>query len=143
MSGGERRSSARRLLRLACEVRFPSGVSIAGTTRNISSEGVEVEANSVSGGKDKTPIPGELGLLTLKFRKAGAPASIMVQCQVVHILGNGLGLSARFSELSRPEQNMTERLFHQERATNNLKQTLTELKDDRSTSRNKKSKKSS
>ena len=30
----------------------------------------------------------------------------MVQCQVVHILGNGLDLTARFSELSRPEQNM-------------------------------------
>ena len=102
----ERRGSARRVIRLACEVHFPSGVMIAGTTRNISSEGVEVEANSVSGSKDKTPTPGELGLLTLKFRRAGAPKSIMVQCQVVHILGNGLGLSARFSELSRPEQSM-------------------------------------
>ena len=68
MSDRERRGSARRLIRLACEVRFPSGVTIAGITRNISSEGVEVEANSVSDGKDKTPIPGELGLLTLKFR---------------------------------------------------------------------------
>ena len=106
MSVRERRGSARRSIRLACEVRFPSGVSIAGTTRNISSDGVEVEANSVSGGKDKTPTPGELGLLTLKFRKAGAPESILVQCQVVHILGNGLGLTARFSELSRPEQSM-------------------------------------
>jgi hypothetical protein len=102
----ERRGSARRSIRLACEVRFPSGVSIAGTTRNISSDGVEVEANSVSGGNDKTPTPGELGLLTLKFRKAGAPESILVQCQVVHILGNGLGLTARFSELSRREQSM-------------------------------------
>jgi hypothetical protein len=40
-------------------------------------------------------------------------------------------------------QNMTERLFHQERATNDLKQTLTELKDDSSSSRGKKGKKSS
>jgi hypothetical protein len=32
-------------------------------------------------------------------------------------------------------QNMTERLFHQERATNDLKQTLAELKDDSSSSR--------
>jgi len=106
MSNGERRGSARRVIRLACEVRFPSGVSIVGTTRNISSDGVDVEANSVSGGQDITPTPGEMGLLTLKFRRKGAPESIMVQCQVVHILGNGLGLSARFSELSRPEQSI-------------------------------------
>ena len=100
----ERRSSARRVIRLACEVHFPSGVMIAGTTCNISSEGVEIEGNSVSGAQDKTPTTGEMGLLTLKFRMAGAPKSIMVQCQVVHILGNGLGLSARFSELSKPER---------------------------------------
>jgi tetratricopeptide (TPR) repeat protein len=40
-------------------------------------------------------------------------------------------------------QNMTERLFYQERSTNDLKQTLAELKDDSSSSNGKKSKKSS
>jgi hypothetical protein len=40
-------------------------------------------------------------------------------------------------------QNMTERLFHQERATNDLKQTIAELKDDSSASGAEKSKKSS
>lgn len=54
----------------------------------------------------KIPVPGELGLLTLKFRHAGSPDSMMVQCQVVHILGNGLGLSAQFTDLSKREQVM-------------------------------------
>jgi hypothetical protein len=40
-------------------------------------------------------------------------------------------------------QSMTERLFHQERATNDLKQTLADLKDDSSSSKGKKGKKSS
>ena len=40
-------------------------------------------------------------------------------------------------------QNMTERLFHQERATNDLQQTIAELKDDSSASGTEKSKKSS
>ncbi len=40
-------------------------------------------------------------------------------------------------------QNMTERLFHQERATNDLQQTIAELKDDSSASGAEKSKKSS
>jgi FimV-like protein len=40
-------------------------------------------------------------------------------------------------------QNMTERLFNQERATNDLKQTLAELRDNNSSTRGKKSKKSS
>jgi len=107
MSGGiERRTSVRKLIRMACVVRFSSGLEINGSTRNVSLNGAEIEANSVGGTSNKIPAPGEMGLLTLKFRHGGAPDSMMVQCQVVHILGNGMGLSAQFSDLSKREQDM-------------------------------------
>ena len=112
----ERRSSVRIAIRMACEVRFASGITISGITRNISLEGAEVEASSVSGSKDRMPGPGESGLLTLKFRHAGSPDSIMAQCQLVHILGNGMGLSARFSELNKREQEMLGRMIASGRA---------------------------
>ncbi len=102
----ERRTSVRKVIRMACVARFASGVEINGITRNISLNGVEIEASSMSGPSKKPPATGELGLLTLKFKHAGSPDSIMVQCQVVHILGNGMGLTARFSELSKREQDM-------------------------------------
>ena len=91
---------------MACGVQFSSGITINGNTRNVSLGGVEIETTSMSGNKAVTLTPGELGLLTLKFRKGGAPESIMVQCQVIQVLGNGLGLSACFSELNKHEQNM-------------------------------------
>jgi len=116
MTAVERRSSVRKSIRMACQVRFPSGVSINGITRNISLDGVEVEASSVSGNSERMPTPGEMGLLTLKFRHAGSPDSIMVQCQVVHILASGMGLSARFSELNRREQEMLGRMVASGRA---------------------------
>ena len=107
MSGGiERRASVRKIIRMACVARFASGIEINGITRNISLNGVEIEASSVSGSSKKPPTTGELGLLTLKFRHAGSPDSMMVQCQVVHILANGMGLSAQFSDLSKREQVM-------------------------------------
>jgi hypothetical protein len=104
--GIERRRSVRKNIRMPCIARFSSGVEIHGITRNISLEGAEIEGHSVSGTKKNPPIPGETGLLTLKFKHLGAPDSMMVQCQVVHILGTGMGLTARFSELSRREQDM-------------------------------------
>jgi hypothetical protein len=116
MSGIERRSSVRKAIRMACVVRFPSGLTVNGITRNISLDGVEVESNSVSGSSNRLPTPGEPGLLTLKFRHAGSPDSIMVQCQLVHILGNGMGLSARFSDLNRREQEMLGRMIASGRA---------------------------
>ncbi len=105
-SGIERRTSVRKIIRMQCVARFASGIEINGITRNISLNGAEIEASAISGTGKRIPVPGELGLLTLKFRHAGAPDSIMVQCQVVHILGNGMGLTARFSELSKREQDM-------------------------------------
>jgi len=105
-SGIERRASVRKAIRMICVARFASGMEINGITRNISLTGIEMESSSVSGPSNKVPSPGETGLLTLKFRHAGAPDSIMVQCQLVHILGNGMGLSARFSELSRRDQDI-------------------------------------
>ncbi|MCP4767950.1 MAG: PilZ domain-containing protein [Gammaproteobacteria bacterium] len=107
MSGGiERRSSVRKVIRMACVVRFSSGIEINGVTQNVSLNGVGIEASSVGGPSKRIPTPGEMGLLTLKFRHGGAPDSMMVQCQVMHILGNGMGLSAQFSDLNKREQDM-------------------------------------
>jgi len=91
---------------MQCVARFSSGLEVNGITRNLSLNGAEIEASAISGTSSRIPAPGELGLLTLKFRHAGAPDSMMVQCQVVHILANGMGLSAQFSDLSKREQVM-------------------------------------
>jgi hypothetical protein len=102
----ERRTSVRKNIRMQCVARFSSGLEVNGITKNISLTGVEVEASALSGISKKVPVPGELGLLTLKFRPAGFPDSMTVQCQVVHILGNGLGLSAQFTDLNKRELDM-------------------------------------
>ena len=116
MSAIERRSSVRKPIRMACVVRFASGLTVNGLTRNLSLSGAEVESNSISGKSEKMPSPGESGLLTLKFKHAGSPDSIMVQCQLVHILGNGMGLSARFSEMNKREQEILGRMMASGRA---------------------------
>jgi hypothetical protein len=102
----ERRTSVRKNIRIQCVARFSSGLEVNGITKNISLTGVEDEASALSGISKKVPVPGELGLLTLKFRHAGSPDSMTVQCQVVHILGNGLGLSAQFTDLNKRELDM-------------------------------------
>jgi hypothetical protein len=102
----ERRTSVRKIIRMQCVARFSSGLEVNGITKNISLTGVEIEASGISSTSKKIPVPGELGLLTLKFRHAGSPDSMMVQCQLVHILGNGLGLSAQFTDLNKREQVM-------------------------------------
>ena len=116
MSNIERRSSVRKVIRMACVVRFASGLCLNGITRNLSLNGAEVESSSISSNSAKLPSPGESGLLTLKFKHAGSPDSIMLQCQLVHLLGNSMGLSTRYSELNRREQEILGRILAAGRA---------------------------
>ena len=101
----ERRKFIRKAIRMSCVVQFSSGITIYGNTRELSLEGAVVESTSMSGTNKKTPAPGENGLLTLKFKKGAAADSILVQCRVIHLVANGIGLSVRFSELTKRETN--------------------------------------
>ena len=104
MSSIERRASVRKPIRMPCVVQLPSGITINGYTRDLSLDGVMVETPHAAGTGARTPSSGEMGILTLKFRKSGVPSSLMAQCRVVHISGNGLGLAVQFSELNKQEQ---------------------------------------
>ena len=75
-----------------------------GNTKDISLGGVNVESTPMSGPESRLPSPGESGLLTLKFKRDQVADAILVQCQVVHVTPNGIGLSVRLSELSKREQ---------------------------------------
>ena len=116
MSSIERRSSVRKSIRMACVVQFPSGITINGNTRDLSLDGVNVESTATMGSGKRNLSPGDIGLLTLKFRKGGVPASIMLQCQVMHITANGFGLSVRFAELNKQELEILGRMIASGRA---------------------------
>ena len=104
MSNIERRKHVRKPVRLACVVQFSSGITLYGNTRDISLGGVNVESAPMAGPETRLPSPGESGLLTLKFKKDQVADAILVQCQVVHVTPNGIGLTVRLSELSKREQ---------------------------------------
>ncbi len=100
----ERRRRIRKPVRLQCIVQFSSGVSIYGHTRDLSLSGVNIESAPVSGTGKRNPQPGETGLLTLKFKRDDVVDSLLVQCRVVHVTANGIGLAVRLSELSKKDQ---------------------------------------
>jgi len=102
----ERRKFVRKAIRMPCVVQFPSGITINGSTRDLSLDGANVESTSMQGPDKKNLTLGENGLLTLKFKKGAIADSILVQCQVLHMVANGIGLSVRFSELNKKEQDL-------------------------------------
>ncbi len=104
MSSIERRKHVRKPVRLACVIQFSSGITIYGNTKDVSLGGVNVESAPMSDPESRQPSPGESGLLTLKFKRDQVADAILVQCQVVHVTPNGIGLSVRLSELSKREQ---------------------------------------
>jgi len=101
----EHRKFIRKAIRMSCVVQFSSGITIYGNTRELSLDGALVESNSMLGTNNKTPALGENGLLTLKFKKGADADSILVQCRVIHLVANSIGMSVRFSELTKREMN--------------------------------------
>lgn len=106
MTNIERRKHVRKAIRMSCVVQFPSGTTINGNTRDISLDGANVESTSIQGPNKNNLTMGETGLLTLKFKKGAIADSIIVQCQVLHMVANAIGLSVRFSELNNKERNI-------------------------------------
>ena len=100
----ERRKHIRKSVRLQCVVQFSSGISIYGHTKDLSLSGVNIESTPMSESGQRNPQPGESGLLTLKFKRDDVVDAILVQCRVVHVTANGIGLAVRLSELSKKDQ---------------------------------------
>ena len=103
MSKIERRKFVRRSIRMSCVVQFSSGTTVYGNTTDLSLDGVAIEATSMGDAAQSKISMGESGLLTLKFRNGANADAILVKSQVMHVLANGIGLSVRFSELSKKE----------------------------------------
>ena len=100
----ERRQFERKAIRMACVVQFSSGASIEGNTVDISFSGVAIESSSLAGSFQGRISPGDGGLLTLKFKKGAVTGVLKARCQVMHLLANGMGLSVRFADMNRREQ---------------------------------------
>ena len=99
----ERRKFVRRAIRMSCVVQFSSGTTVYGNTTDLSLDGVAVEATSMANTAQSNISMGESGLLTLKFKNGAVADAILVKCQVMHLLANGIGLSVRFSELTKKD----------------------------------------
>ena len=111
MTKVERRKFVRKTIRIPCVVQFSSGTTVYGNTSDLSLDGATVEFTSMSGTTQKKIAPGEIGLLTLKFKNGAVADAILAQCQVMHMLANGIGLSVRFAELSKRELDLLGRMI--------------------------------
>jgi hypothetical protein len=111
MTKTERRKQIRKAISVPCVVRFPSGITISDNTRDISLDGVVVESTSLSDTNREGISLGEIGLITLKFKKGAVANSIMAPCQVKHMVANGVGLSVNFIELNKKELDLLEQMI--------------------------------
>ncbi|MFT5219624.1 MAG: hypothetical protein ACI9LO_001531 [Planctomycetota bacterium] len=106
MSSTERRNSDRKAIRTTCVVQFPSGITINGDTKDLSLDGVLIESTSISSDAKNNPAVGDIGLLSLKFKKGDVENQIRVPCQAKHLGANGIGLLIHFIKLKIDEQDL-------------------------------------
>ena len=75
-----------------------------GNTVDVSLQGVCMESPGFPKSPGGTLNPGDSGLLTLRFRVGEKESNMKVKCQVMHIAANGVGLSIRYADLNKKDQ---------------------------------------
>ena len=101
VQGIERRKFIRKRVRMSCAFAMPSGRMFYGYTIDVSLQGVSMESPSFTSG---IVSPGDGGVFTLKFRVGDKQDNIKVRCQVMHLAANSVGLSIRYADLSKKDQ---------------------------------------
>ncbi len=116
MTMTERRNFVRKPMRVSCVVQFPSGITLDGSTKDLSLEGVLIESTSISSNNKDNPTVGDIGLLSLKFNKGGVENTIRVPCQARHLGANGFGLLIHFIKLKKDEQDLLRQVIASDNA---------------------------
>jgi len=49
------------------------------------------------------PAPGDVGVFSLFYKQKGQQERLRIKCQLVHIVGNGVGLNLNYAGLSQRE----------------------------------------
>ena len=111
MSDLERRKYERKPINIPATVRFPTGITIDGNTRDISLKGAVVDAPDQSILHEEGLAPGELGFITIKIKLESEMNSIKAPCEVKHLKDNGVGLSIDFLGLTEQELDLLENLL--------------------------------
>lgn len=72
-----------------------------------------MESNDFSmlGRKDRVPKVGDIGLFRFFFEHKNVNESVAVMCRLVHVLPNGVGIRANFSELTKKEHEILEKIL--------------------------------
>lgn len=102
----ERRSHIRKYIRMSCQVILSNGSTIFGYTSNVCLEGIAVETSMNLHKMDRVIQVGDSGILVISYSKNRQEEHMRIRCQVRHLVGSGFGLSIRFYELTREEQDI-------------------------------------
>jgi len=111
----ERRKFSRKRVKLNCQLQLNSGVLVHGFTRDISQEGIMLEAQPLPRRQQNmTPKTGDMGLLILQHHKQGSPAAIKIRCRVLHTQANCIGLYLFYSKLTKLDQQNLDTILEKE-----------------------------
>lgn len=61
--------------------------------------------------KNRVPKVGDIGLFRFFFKHENTNESVAVMCRLIHVLPNGVGIRANFSELTKQQQEILEKIL--------------------------------
>jgi hypothetical protein len=100
----DRRHSARINLRLECTLQRSGGDIFSGVSRNLSRDGMEMECARFRRPGRHPLQAGDMGVITLSYRKGQNMAALKISARVVYLMGAVAGLHLFVSELIQAQR---------------------------------------
>ena len=108
----ERRKFSRKQVKLSCHLQLASGVLVHGVTRDISQEGVGMEAQPLPGNQQNmAPKVGDMALLILQYNTQVASDSMKIRCRVMYTQANRIGLHLFYSRMTTLDKHNLDKIL--------------------------------
>jgi hypothetical protein len=88
-----------------------SGLMIRGYTQDLSIDGVFMDSQSLTLEGRDPPRPGEAGVFSLFYQRGHSQDKLRMKCQLVHVVGNGVGLNLNYAGLTQQEQRIVAQIM--------------------------------
>lgn len=88
-----------------------SGLIIRGYTQNLSIDGVFMDSQSLTLEGRDPPGPGDVGVFSLFYTRGNIQDKLRIKCQLLHVIGNGVGMNLNYAGLTQQEQKIVAQIM--------------------------------
>ena len=98
-------------VQLPCTLLMMNGKMFRGYTKAISPDTVNLVSGDLASARDKTPQPGDQGMITMSYTREGVPHDVRAGCRVIQVMGNAANVAMNANDLTSADRKALKKIM--------------------------------